>query len=154
MKKLLFSNLVMIAACSLAMPALAQSSSTVSVKPGMQISAVSDSSQIAMPAIPGGSVGFEANQAFFKGGQLCVTGLDDNWAIRDDGTLHQEKPIIRSDGSVEVRQSARTPKCAPIQDNGQVSVSNPFGPNAVPFIIAADGRIYWAGRNRLQGLAN
>ena len=144
--------LAIAASAVIASPVLAQSSPTVSVRAGTAISAVSDSSEIAMPSIPGGSIGFEANPAFFAGGQLCVTGLGENWAIKQDGTLHQERPIVRADGSVEQRRSARTPSCAPINADGHASVSNPFGPDAVPFVIAADGRIYWAGRNRLTGL--
>jgi hypothetical protein len=127
-------------ASAIAMPVAAQNNSTVSTRAGTVISAVSDSRDIAMPAIPGGSVGFEADPTLFQGANLCVSGLDSNWAIKQDGTL-------------DTRDPARRASCAPISANGQASVSNPFGANAVPF-IERDGRIIaWAGRNRLTGLS-
>ena len=124
----------------IAAPALAQSASVVSTRPGVAISAVSDSSDIAMPAIQGGSVGFEANPALFQGANLCVSGLDGNWAIKSDGTL-------------DTRNPARRASCAPISANGTASVSNPFGPSAVPFIERGGRIIAWAGRDRLTGLS-
>ena len=127
-------------ASAIAMPVAAQNNSTVSTRAGTVISAVSDSRDIAMPAIPGGSVGFEANPALFQGANLCVSGLDSNWAIKADGTL-------------DMRDPARRASCAPIGANGQASVPNPFGASAVPF-IERDGRIVaWAARNRLTGLS-
>ncbi|MCW1888301.1 MAG: hypothetical protein KIH67_001990 [Candidatus Moranbacteria bacterium] len=128
------------ASAVIASPVLAQSSSTVSVRAGTVISAVSDSRDIAMPAIPGGSVGFEADPSLFQGANLCVSGLDSNWAIKADGTL-------------DTRDPARRASCAPISASGQASVPNPFGANAVPFIERGGRIIAWAGRNRLTGLS-
>lgn len=119
-------------------PALAQSS-TVATS-GKPISAVYDANEIAMAPLPGGrgNLGFEADPAFFAGANLCVSGRDDNWAIRRDGTL-------------DTYNKARRASCAPIGPDGHVSVPNPFGPSAVPF-IERDGRMLaWAGRDRLTG---
>lgn len=142
---------------SLAAPASAEDNlPVVSVRAGTAISAVFDNTEIAMAPLPGGraNIGFEADPAFFQGASLCLAGLDDNWPIKRDGTLHVEMATIRSDGTVEpARRSAREPVCAVIGNDGRAAVANPFGPTAVPFILR-DGRIIaWAGRNRLDGLA-
>lgn len=139
--KLVIGAAMLFSTLAIAAPVVAQSSSVVATRPGVAVSAVSDSSDIAMPAIPNGSVGFEANPTLFQGANLCVSGLDGNWAIKSDGTL-------------DTRNPARRPSCAPIGANGQASVANPFGPNAVPFIERGGRIIAWAGRDRLTGLAN
>jgi len=141
MKFLSTSLIALASVAALASPSMAQNVSTVSVKPGLVISAVSDSSEIQTVPIPGGNVGFEANPSFFAGAQLCVSGLGANWAIKRDGTL-------------DTRDPARRMSCAPISASGQASVRNPFGPDAVPVILLSDGRIVWAGRDRLTGLSS
>lgn len=149
-------TLALAASTALAMPAAAQQnrSSSVSVTSPLGVSAVTDTTNIQMPAIPGGVAVYERNPAFFEGASLCVAGLDDNWPIRPDGTLHREQPILRADGTVErIPTSARTPSCAPLV-HGRATVSNPFGPRAVPFILRGDRIVGWAGRDRLSGLAN
>ena len=134
--------LALAAFTAFAMPAAAQqrSSPTVSVSSPLGISAVSDVTEIAMPSLPDGVAVFERTPAFFEGAQLCVSGLDANWAVRRDGTL-------------DTRNPARRASCSPII-NGKATVSNPFGPRAVPFIERAGRIVAWAGRDRLSGLDN
>lgn len=107
------------------------------------ISIVYDASEIAMAPLPGNrqNMGFEADPAFFQGAELCVVGLNENWAVKRDGTFDTNDP-------------ARRMSCAPIGPDGQASVVNPFGPDAVPIIKGGDRLLGWAGRDRLRGLRN
>ncbi len=136
MKKM-YLSIVAIAASLAITPAFAEPT-TVSVDSPLGVSAVSDASVIAMPAIPGGNVDYARNPDFFANASLCVSNPDGNWAIRRDGTLDTFNPERRA-------------ACAPIV-NGQAAVSGNFVRGATPFIMR-DGRILaWAGRDRLKGL--
>lgn len=152
MKKLVFLTVIAAAIVATPMSVIAQprAGATVSVTHPLGISAVFDGREIAMSipngSIPNGHVGFEANNGIFRGAALCVSGTGANWSLRRDGT-------------VDLRDPARRPSCAPIDAAGRASVPNPYGTNAVPWIGAdSDGDgvidriVAWAGRDRLSGL--
>ena len=129
--------IILAASALAASPALADTT-TVSVASPLGISAVSDAREIAMPAIPGGNVGYESNPSFFQGASLSVSNPGDNWAVRHDGSLDTKNP-------------ERAAACSPIV-NGRASITANLVRGATPFIMKDIRILAWAGRDRLVGL--
>ena len=81
---------------------------------------------------------FADNPGFFKGTELCISGLHLNWAVKRDGTLVTNDPI-------------RKAYCAPIGADGKVSVTSGYSlTDGVPFIVSKNRIIAWASRADLQ----
>ena len=75
---------------------------------------------------------FSENPAFFKGAELCVSGLNLNWAVKRSGEIVTNDPV-------------RKAYCTPIGDDGKVTLTSGFGLNDGHFSVFHRSKTEFSG---------